>query len=192
MSTYASISGSPWVIDSSMWETLCKDKETCLRKNGLIKCSIVTPERLYHPVLPFRANFLSVPNMSPNLKHRRMLYTTDEERDLTGTWVIDEVWLAVQMGCMNLEIHELYEYNVTRYETETREGVLFAGYIDTFLNLKAEANGYSACVRSPANEERFIESFWKSEWIRLDKESIRSNAAKRGLANLCLNSMWGN
>jgi len=34
----------------------CKDKEACLRMDGLIKCSIVPPERLYHPVLPFRCN----------------------------------------------------------------------------------------------------------------------------------------
>ena len=34
----------------------CKDKEACLGKEGLIKCTIVPPERLYHRVLPFRAN----------------------------------------------------------------------------------------------------------------------------------------
>jgi len=34
----------------------CKDIEACLRMDGLIKCSIVPPERLYHPVLPFRRN----------------------------------------------------------------------------------------------------------------------------------------
>jgi hypothetical protein len=28
----------------------CKDKEACLRKEGLIKCTIVPPERS-HPVL---------------------------------------------------------------------------------------------------------------------------------------------
>jgi hypothetical protein len=33
----------------------CKDKEACLGKEGLIKCTIVPPERLYHPLLPFRA-----------------------------------------------------------------------------------------------------------------------------------------
>jgi hypothetical protein len=32
----------------------CKDKEACLRVEGLIKCNIVQPERLYHFVLPFR------------------------------------------------------------------------------------------------------------------------------------------
>jgi len=38
---------------------------------------------------------------------------------------------------------------------------------------------------------RFIDSFEQSEGIRLDRESIKFNAAKRGLAKLCLNSMWG-
>ena len=34
----------------------CKEKEACLLKEGIIKCSIVPPEKLYHPVLQFRAN----------------------------------------------------------------------------------------------------------------------------------------
>ena len=34
----------------------CKDKEACLRMEGLMKCSIVQPERLFHSVLPFRRN----------------------------------------------------------------------------------------------------------------------------------------
>ena len=63
--------------------------------------------------------------------------------------------------------------------------------IDTFLKLKVEASGYPTWVRIPANEERYIESFWKSEGIRLDREAIKPNAAKRGLAKLCLNSIWG-
>jgi hypothetical protein len=38
------------------------------------------------------------------------------------------------------------EYNVTRYDPDTRDSVLFAGYIDTFLKMKEEASGYTACV----------------------------------------------
>jgi hypothetical protein len=30
----------------------CKDEEACLHLEGLIKCSIVPPIKLYHPVLP--------------------------------------------------------------------------------------------------------------------------------------------
>jgi len=51
---------------------------------------------------------------------------------LTGTWVIDEVRLAVQNGYRILEIHEVYEYKVIRYDPETQEGGLFAGYIHFF------------------------------------------------------------
>ena len=36
-----------------------------------------------------------------------------------------------------------------------------------------------------------IKSFWKSEGIRLDREAMKPSAAKRGLAKLCLTSMWG-
>jgi len=34
----------------------CKDKETSLRMDGLIKFSFVSPEMIYHSVLPFRCN----------------------------------------------------------------------------------------------------------------------------------------
>jgi len=74
---------------------------------------------------------------------------------------------------------------------ETGEGGLFVDYTNTFLKIKAEASGYPFWVRSPEDEERFIDSFEQSEGIRLDRESIKFNAAKRGLAKLCLNSMWG-
>jgi len=90
-----------------------------------------------------------------------------------------------------MEIQELYEYKVTRYDPETREGGLFAGYIDTFLKLKTEASSYPAWVRTPADEELYIQSFWKSEGIRLDREAIKPTAPKRGLAKLCHNLMWG-
>jgi len=64
-------------------------------------------------------------------------------------------------------------------------------YVNTFLKLKSEASGYPGWIRSPEDEERYFESFWKSEGIRLDKESIKTNEAKRYLAKICLNSMYG-
>ena len=57
--------------------------------------------------------------------------------------------------------------------------------------MKAEAIGYPGWVHSPEDEELYVESFWKNEGISLEKESIKSNAVKMGLAKLCLNSMWG-
>ena len=36
-----------------------------------------------------------------------------EERVLTGTWVLEEVELAVENGYKILEIHDVYEYKDT-------------------------------------------------------------------------------
>jgi hypothetical protein len=46
-------------------------------------------------------------------------------------------------------------------------------------------------VQCPAEEERYIREFQASEGILLHKNNIAPNPAKRGIAKLCLNSMWG-
>ena len=71
---------------------------------------------------------------------------------LEGTWVIDEVRLAVHRGYKILEIQEVYQYEVTQYDRDTGEDRLFVDYINTFLKLKAEASGYPSCVRTPEDE----------------------------------------
>ena len=164
---------------------------------GLIKCTIVPPMNLYHPVLPFRfkkkllfclcRSCAFVQNMRGSCQH-----FSDAERTISGTWVLDEVRMAVSKVYRILEIQEVYEYEVTQYDAATGAGGLFVEYIQTFLKLKAEASGYPSWVRIPADEDRYIEEFRQSEGILLDKDSIRHNASKRGLAKLCLNSMWAN
>ena len=90
-----------------------------------------------------------------------------------------------------MEVHEVYEYQVTQHDPQTGNGGLFAQYIDTFLKLKAEASVYPSWVQCPSDEDRYISEFVDNEGIQLDKDAIGYNHAKRGLAKLCLNSMWG-
>jgi hypothetical protein len=87
---------------------------------------------------------------------------------------------------------EVYGYEVTKYDPHTREGGLFVDHMTTFLKLKAEACGYPSLVRYPEDDERYFETFCAREGVLLDRNSIRPNASKRGLAKLCLNSLWGN
>jgi len=125
----------------------CKDIPACLQMEGLIKCTILPPTDLYHPVLPFRCNKKLLfclcrtcafeQNMRGPCQH-----LSDAERAISGTWVLDEVRMAVSKGYRILEIHEMYEYAVTQYDADTGKGGLFVEYIDTFLKLKAEASGY--------------------------------------------------
>ena len=110
---------------------------------------------------------------------------------MEGTWVIDEVRLAVDKGYKILEILEVYEYQVMCYDPATGNGGHFADYIDTFFKLKQVASSYPSCVRTEDDKVRYMNQFHRDEGIRLDRDSIGYNAAKRGLAKLCLNSMWG-
>jgi hypothetical protein len=118
-------------------------------------------------------------------------HETVAERALTVTWVLDEIRLAVQHGYEVVEVHEVYGYQVTTYDTQTSDGGIFAQYINTFLKLKTEASRYPNWVQCPAEEDRYISDFQVSEGILLDRDNIGPNPAKHGLAKLCLNSMWG-
>ena len=104
---------------------------------GLIKCSIVPPINLFHPVLPYRSNnkllfclcrsCVYERNISGECKHLR-----DDERALTGTWVLDEVRLAVEKGYRILDMYEVYDYEITQYSRETEEGGFCVYYMNTF------------------------------------------------------------
>ena len=62
-------------------------------------------------------------------------HRSDAERWLEGTWVIDDVRLAVDKGYKILEILEVYEYQVTCYDPATGTGGHFVDNFDTFLKL---------------------------------------------------------
>ena len=175
----------------------CKDVEACLKMEGLIRCTDVPPKSLNHPVLPYRCNKKLLFCLCRTCVHEQNMrdecpHHADAERALEGTWVIDELRFALQNGYKILEIHELYEYRVTKYNRDKDEDGLFVDYINTFLKLKAEASGYPSWVLTAADDDRYVENFWQREGARLDKDAIRYNAAKRGLAKFYLNSMWGN
>jgi hypothetical protein len=81
----------------------CEDIDRCMKMEGLIKCEIVPPKHLYHPVLPYRHDHkllfcLCRSCVSQHNRDDPYGHESDRERALTGTWVIDEVRLAVQKG----------------------------------------------------------------------------------------------
>ena len=132
--------------------------DACRRMGGLIKCSIIPPEKLFHPVLPFICNnklmfCLCRTCVLTSSSSDGCVHSRDEDRALAGTRVMDEVRLALQKGYRILEIYEVYEYQVTLYDPKSGEGVLFVDYINTFLKLKAEASGYPGWVHSPEDKE---------------------------------------
>jgi hypothetical protein len=116
----------------------CRDVAAMLKKEGLIKCCVMPPKKLFRPVLPYRFNqkllfclcrtCAEKFNMATECTH-----TEVKERALTGTWVMDEVRLAVQKGYKVTEVYEVYEYETTQYDPQSRDGGLFVDYINTFF-----------------------------------------------------------
>ena len=92
--------------------------------NGLIKCTIVPPMDLYYPVLLFRCNKKLLFCLCRTCAFKQFVrgpcqHFSDTERAISGTWVLDEVTMAVSNGYRILEIHEVYEYAVTQYDAAT-------------------------------------------------------------------------
>ena len=87
----------------------CRDKQVMLSMEGLIICTVLTPRRIYHPVLPFRCKnkllfcLCKTSAVECNCSGE-YVYETVEERALSGTWVLDEVRLAIRKGYKVIDI----------------------------------------------------------------------------------------
>ena len=101
---------------------------------------------------------------------------SDEERCIFGTWVVDEVRKAIEMGYRLENVYEFWEYEVTCFDKDTISGGLFAEYVDMFLKLKQESSGYPSWVQSEEDKDRYIEDYRRAEGIALDKASISQTA----------------
>ena len=102
----------------------------------------------------------------------------------TVTWILDYIQLVIQKVYKAFDIIEVYEYEVIMYDTQKRQVCLLADYINTLLKYKAEASGYPSWVRTSEDEECSFEIFYAREGVRLDRDEIRPNATKLGLAKL--------
>jgi hypothetical protein len=83
-----------------------------LQKDGLMKCSILPPTHLYHPVLPFRSNNSQLFCLCRSCaieQNRTSVYTheTVAARALVGTSMVDEIRLTVQKGYLHFKVYEV-------------------------------------------------------------------------------------
>ncbi|XP_035226307.1 uncharacterized protein LOC118198678 [Stegodyphus dumicola] len=154
---------------------------------GIVKCRIIPPRELYLPVLPHRCNgkllFPLCRSCAENLQQSTCRHTP-EERALIGTWVAEEVKLAIRKGYQVTNVYEVYHFE----ETSTS---LFKSYIDLFLKIKQESSGWPAECRSEEQKESYIKEYLQKEGIRLDSLEIAKNPGRRQVAKLALNSFWG-
>ncbi|KYQ48649.1 Uncharacterized protein F54H12.2 [Trachymyrmex zeteki] len=140
---------------------------------GLIRCCVLPPRELFHPVLPYRVN-------------GKLLFA------LCRTCLLCELHKAIEKGYLVTRVDEIWQYKYTRYNSVTHQGGLFTEYINSFLQLKQEANGWpSECEDDDIAKERYFWEYEATEDIVLDKDNVKRNPGFRSVAKLCLNSFWG-
>ena len=162
---------------------------------GLLKCKILPPKRLYHPLLPTRIDgklmfvlcrTCGEQGVQADCSH------TDEERALTGTWVTLEIDKALALGYKMIEKYSAWHFeDTTQYNPEQGTGGLWAEYIDLWLKLKQEASGYPSWCTTQDQREQYVSDYKLHEGIQLDPARIEKNEGLRSLAKLMLNSHWG-
>ena len=159
---------------------------------GLIKCKVLPPKDLYHPLLPVKVDEkLMFPLCYTCAQNRITKCTHDEsKRSFIGTWVTEEVQKAVELGYQILDVFEVWHYDQkSQYDPETKTGGLFSGYISTFQGYKQEANGFPDHIDAKENE--YIQNYQEREGVSLRKDKIKYSGGLRSLEKLKLNNLWG-
>ena len=117
---------------------------------GLMKCVLLPPPDLFHPVLPFR-----VPGKGKSQKlvfplcrtcainrQRERCQHNERERCLDGTWPTPEIYKALQQGYKFLKISSVWDYCTEDGERKKKRRGLFREFVRKFYELKALASGY--------------------------------------------------
>jgi hypothetical protein len=88
----------------------------CLHRHGIIKCNVLTPRKLCHPVLPYKCNTKVISTLCSACASALNLGNcthSDEERCKLGAWIVDEFRKAVGIGYSLVDMFEFWEYCLT-------------------------------------------------------------------------------
>ena len=154
---------------------------------GLIKCKVLGPRQLYHPVLPQRIKvdnydklIFTLCKTCTETRNQNKCERSDNERSFIGTWTTDEVNKAIKKGYKVIRTYEVWHFDGSTND-------LFKGYIRRFMKIKLESSKYD--FKTKEEEATFKLKIKKS--LDIDIEKFEFNAGLRSISKLCLNSLWG-
>ncbi|XP_020297690.1 LOW QUALITY PROTEIN: uncharacterized protein LOC109862147 [Pseudomyrmex gracilis] len=124
----------------------------------LVRCRVLPPRNLFHPVLPYRVQgkllFALCRSCCKNFSQTQCSHENPRDCEFEDVWVSCELRKAVEKGYLVNAVSEIWQYETSRYDADTRQGGLFAEYINCFLKLKQEASGWpSKCVDDKSKEQ---------------------------------------
>uniref|UniRef100_A0A1Y1L1R3 DNA-directed DNA polymerase n=1 Tax=Photinus pyralis TaxID=7054 RepID=A0A1Y1L1R3_PHOPY len=173
--------------------------ESCSKLNldevdGIIKCKILPPQTLFHPVLPVKMNkklmFVLCRSCGEGFDQGPCKHN-DDERAVTGTWVLAEVKKAIQKGYKLLVTYEIWKYDTEQYNKSTKTGGLFNEYINKFLGIKQQSSGWPTSCDTSEKRAEYVKDYFETEGVRLDPAKIDKNPGLRQLGKSVITSFWG-
>ncbi|CAB4015355.1 DNA polymerase [Paramuricea clavata] len=154
---------------------------------GLIKCTVLPPRGLFHPVLPYRTQgklIFPLCKLCADTCNQTPCTHSDNERAIQGTWCSVELEKALEKGYRILQLNEVWHFS----KSSDR---LFKEYVDTFLKIKQESRGYPKNCTTEEQRQQYVDEYLAVEGIQLDRSKIEHNPGMRALSKLMLNSFWG-
>ena len=166
---------------------ICKPQTYDPEWYGIIKCKVIPPRKLYHPVLPVKIKMEKSEKLLFPLcltcarKEIKECAHSDSERAINGTWTTDELNKSISKGYRIDEIHEVWHF-------ESKSNSLFKDYVKDFMKIKLETSPWTDDFK---NVNDYIEAVKEKLNIDLDKNKIQINPGRRNVAKVCLCSFWG-
>ena len=118
---------------------------------------------------------------------------TFDVRNKVGMWFTEEIYLAMQSGYI---IEEIYE--VHHFDSSNRTDTLMRGYMEYFLRMKQEAEGWkklgaSSDTPSEDEKEQVCQAVFVSNGniAKPRAANVTKNPTMRHVAKIFLNCLWG-
>ncbi|CAB4007002.1 Hypothetical predicted protein [Paramuricea clavata] len=149
---------------------------------GLIKCTVLPPRGLFHPILPCRTQGKLMFPLCKSCADAcdQTPYThSDHERAIQGTWCSVELEKAQEKDYQILQVHEVWDF------PESSDGLHVQKYVNTFLKIKQESSGYPKNCTTEEQRQQYVDEYLAVEGIQLDRSKIGHNPGTRAYPSSC-------
>ena len=121
---------------------------------GLIKCDILPPTFLFHPVLPYRASgklMFPLCRTCAETLQQTPCELREEERTLSGTWCSIEIDKTLELGYRVVRMIEVWHF-------PQKSSTLLTGYVDNFIKLNKRRAAGPPGVRQKVKNNSILQN----------------------------------
>ena len=154
---------------------------------NLIKCTVLPPRSLFHPVLPYHTQdrlMFALCRTCADTSNQTRCTHSDAERSIQRTWCSVELIKALEKGYHIVQMYEAWHF-------PQKTDMLFKEYIDMFAKIKLQASGYPKNCVTNEHKQWYVNDILENQDIQLHPTKINNNPGLPALAKLMLNSFWG-